>query len=213
MTFIQAYNWEIFITLEVLSWISLMAFGLFRYFLDQKKRSMLFLGIFIGVIGVEALLGWLIYKETGELSTFQMVITIFVVYAITFGIADFKKLDRWMRSKIGKWRGIDLLTAKEKTIILRDKDPKYIARKYRMSSLIHLVIFVGVQVYFWTISLPSMEEVLPYIKDLSWIGTEDVSKTPYANETLYSISMVWGIVFVVDFIYSWSYTLFPSEKG
>src|SRR5699024_10731176 len=81
MSFIETYQWEIFIVLEVISWISLFIFGVLRYFFDKRKLSMYFLILFVTFIGVEALLGWFIYIETGELSTIQLVITIFVIYA------------------------------------------------------------------------------------------------------------------------------------
>lgn len=213
MSFLQTYQWEIIIVIEIISWIALILFGILRYVLDKRRQSIIFLVLFVGLIGFEALVGWLIYRETGELSTIQIVITIFVFYAITFGISDFKKLDRWMRQKIGNWRKIDLLTEKDKGILIRDKDPKYIAKKNRISSFIHLSIFLAVQIGFWMYSVASLEEALTYVKDLSWIGEGDFKTSPYANETLYSISMVWGIVFVVDFIYSWSYTIFPAKKS
>jgi len=212
LNILEMYQWEIFITLEIISVISLLLFGVFRYFFDKKRVSLMFIGLFIGLIMFEALLGWVLYQRTGVISNFQLVIIVFVVYAMTFGIADFKKLDRWMRKKVGSWRGIDLLTEKDKTIMKRDKDPKYIARKYRWSSFFHLVIFVTVQIIFLSYGTSSIDEMLAYLKDLSWVGTEDWTITPYANETIYGISMVWGIVFIADFIYSWSYTIFPSEK-
>src|SRR5690625_2742629 len=104
------YQWEIFIVIEVLSFISLLLFGIIRYFLGRQKLSFQFLFLFLVLLILEALLGIIIYQETGEISTFQIVIAIFVLYACTFGIADFKKLDRWMRLKIGNFRNIDLLT-------------------------------------------------------------------------------------------------------
>ncbi len=48
---------------------------------------------------LEAILAWLLYRETGEISSLQIIITIFVLYAITFGYQDFRKLDRWMKKK------------------------------------------------------------------------------------------------------------------
>lgn len=213
MSFIETYQWEIFITLEVFSWVSLVLFGLLRYLFDQQKRSMIFIVLFVAFIGMEAIFGWLMYLETGEMSTIQLVITVFVLYAVTFGISDFKKLDRWMRKHIGKWREIDLLTDQDKFIMRRNEDPTYIAKKYRRSSMIHAIVFVGVQIGFWMYSLSSFDEALPYVKDLSWIGTDDYTITPYANDTLYGISLIWGIVFIADFLYSWSYTLFPSDKS
>ena len=52
-----------------------------------------------------------------------------MAYAATFGISDFKKLDRWMRKHIGKWRGVELLADKDISIMGKQKDPKYIAKK------------------------------------------------------------------------------------
>src|SRR5699024_2651097 len=82
------------------------------------------------------------YQITGEISTFQIVIGVFVLYALAFGIFDFLKLDRWMRKKIGARRNVELLSEKDYDIIARNKNPKYIAKKYRYTSTIHLIVFV-----------------------------------------------------------------------
>lgn len=212
MEFVLAYQWEIFIVLETLSWVLLLLFGIIRYFFDKQRLSLVFILFFIVFIAAEALVGWLIYQQTGEFSNFQMIITIFVVYAVTFGVSDFKKLDRWMRKHIGKWRGVELLTEKDISIMKNDKDPTFIARKYRRSSIIHSIIFVAVQGILWFYGTGQIQEMIAYVKDLSWIGTEDIAETPYTNETVYGISIVWGIIFIIDFIYSWSYTIFPSKS-
>ncbi|MED4475614.1 hypothetical protein [Oceanobacillus caeni] len=212
MDVILEYQWEVFIGIEVLSLVSLLLFGVVRYVFNKQKRSLSFLFLFVLLLFLEAALAIFIYRETGEFSTFQIVITIFVIYACTFGISDFKKLDRWMRLKIGNWRGTELLTEKDKYVMKKQKDPKYIAKKYRYSSMIHFLLFVIAQLIFLSYSLDSMEQAIPYLTDLSWIGTEYVEETPYSNETLYGISMVWGLVFIVDFMYSWSYTIFPAKQ-
>ncbi|UJL46287.1 hypothetical protein KFZ58_18360 [Virgibacillus sp. NKC19-16] len=213
MDLILTYQWEIFIVAEVLSLAALLLFGVVRYLLNKRRQSLLFLLAFLVLLIFEALLAILIYRETGEISTFQIIITIFVIYACTFGIVDFMKLDRWMRQKIGVWRGVDLLTEKDYRIIKRNKDPKFIAKKYRWSAMVHFVVFVGVQAVFWVHGTDGLDEMLIYVTDLSWIEAGTAAESPYANETIYSISMVWGIVFIVDFIYSWSYTLSPSNSG
>ncbi|MRI66889.1 hypothetical protein GH885_11150 [Gracilibacillus thailandensis] len=177
----------------------------------KRKHSLFFLFLFLFLLILEAGLAFLIYNETGEISTFQIVITIFVIYACTFGINDFKKLDRWMRIKVGKWRGVDLLTEKDKAIMKKQQDPKYIAKINRYSAIAHLLIFVIVQTGFWLYGLGDFTHFSEYITDFSWIGTEDLEKTPYPNETLYRISMLWGLIFIVDFIWSMSYTIFPAK--
>ncbi|ALX48593.1 hypothetical protein [Lentibacillus amyloliquefaciens] len=212
MELLIKYQWEIFITIEVLSVAVLLFFGVIRYLFGKYRLSRLFLFGFLILLGIEAVLAILIYRETGEISTFQIIITVFVLYACTFGIVDFLKLDRWMRKTIGRWRGVELLTDKDYRIMERNKDPKFIAKKYRWSSTAHLVVFAVVQCIFWTNGTDSFEELLRYLTDFSWVESGTAADSPYANETVYGIGMVWGIVFAVDFLYSWSYTLFPSSS-
>lgn len=212
MDILESYQWEIFITLEVASWLCLLLFGVLRYVMDKRRISLGFILSFVVLIGLEGLLALLIYQKTGIISDFQIVILIFVAYAITFGVSDFKKLDRWMRKRIGQWRGKQLLTDKDIYIMKRNKDPQYIAKKYRISSIIHTVIFLTVQTGLWIYGTNNFDEIVEFIQDLSWIGTEDATQTPYPNDVLYGLSLVWGIVFVVDLIYSWSYTFFPSQN-
>lgn len=212
MDLLIQYQWELFILAEVLSIVSILLFGLIRYLFHKRTLSLLFLGLFLVLLILEAVLAFVLYQETGNISTFQIIIIIFIAYACTFGISDFRKLDRWMRLKIGNWRGIELLSEKDKYIMERQKNPKYIAKKNRINSFIHMLIFIIFQAIFWFYSLEEFDQVVSYITDLSWIGTENVTETPYANDIIYGISMIWGLVFMIDFIYSWSYTIFPSKQ-
>lgn len=213
MAFILTYQWNIFITIEVLSLLSLLLFGIFRYFFSKRKFSTFFIAAFLGLLLSEALLGLYVFLETGEISTFLIVIMVFLVYACTFGIVDFIRLDRWMRDKVGKFRGVDLLTEKDRYIMKRNRDPKYLAKKYRITSTIHLIIFVIGQAILWSMGTDSIAEAKSYLTDLSWVETGAYENSPYPNEMLYGVGMIWGIAFVVDFIYSWSYTIFPDKKG
>lgn len=212
MNFIVKYQWEIFITIEILFLLAFLAFGFIRYFLNKRRLSLFFLGGFFSLLIIEATLAFYIYRLTGKISTFQIVIGVFVVYALTFGIFDFLKLDRWMRRKIGTWRHVELLSEKDYEIIARNKDPKYIARKYRYTSTIHLIIFIIAQAGLWYHGTGSVSEMLTYVRDLSWFETGHFEDSPYANEATYSIGMLWMIIFFIDFVWSWSYTLFPSDK-
>ncbi|WP_343034913.1 hypothetical protein [Sporosarcina jiandibaonis] len=122
MQFIVQYQWEIFITIEILSVISLLLFGILRYLLNKQKLSSLAIIAFLVLLLIEASLGILIYQETKKISTFQIIIIIFVIYACTFGIFDFLKLDRWIRKVVGKWRHIELLTEKDYAVLKRRKN-------------------------------------------------------------------------------------------
>jgi len=211
MDWILDYQWGILVALEVVSLLCLLSFGVVRYVFGNQKLSIIFLWLFIGLIGVEALLALFIYRETGEMAAFQLVVIVFVLYACTFGIYDFKKLDRWMRWKVGNWRGVELLTAQDRAIMAKQRDPQYIAKVNRKSAMVHLLVFFVVQAGFWIYGLWSISDIPNYLTDWSWLDAEHVAATPYANETMLQISRIWAIVFVVDFIYSWSYTIFPAK--
>jgi len=212
MDIILEYNWELFISVELLSLGSLILFGTFRYFFNKSRLSFAFIFLFLFLLLIEGMLGLYVYRQTGEVSTFLIVITVFIIYAFTFGIIDFIRLDRWMRKNIGKLRGVNLLREKDYRIMERNKDPKFLAKKYRITSLIHLGIFVIGQAIFWSMGTDSMTEAKDYLTDFSWLE-EGVSKnSPYPNDITYGIGIIWGIAFIADFIYSWSYTLFPSKR-
>jgi len=205
------YQWELFIAAEILSVVMLLLFGLTRYLLNQRKLSTIFISLFLALFIFEAVLALYIYQITGEISTFQITVMLFVLYACTFGIADFKRLDRWMRKTIGKWRGVSLLTEKDMQVMEHLQDPKYIAHKNRISAMIHLVIFVGVQAGLWIYGLGGTAGIADYLTDLTWVEVDDYQQSPYASETAFSMSKLWGLIFIVDFIYSWSYTFFPKK--
>ncbi|MED4587480.1 MULTISPECIES: hypothetical protein [Bacillaceae] len=210
MGLILEYNWELFILIELLSIGALILFGIFRYFFNKPRLSIMFIFLFLFMVILEGLLGLYVYHQTGEISTFQIVITVFIIYAFTFGIFDFIRLDRWMRRKIGTLRGVELLSDKDYKIIERNNNPKYIAKKYRKSSYIHLFIFVTVQAILWIIGTESIAEIKMYLSDFSWIEKGVAKESPYPNDVTFGIGIIWGIVFIADFIYSWSYTLFPK---
>ncbi|MEN0641964.1 hypothetical protein MKY91_02160 [Alkalicoccobacillus gibsonii] len=212
MDLLLEYNWELFIAAEVLSVLALLLFGISRYWFIQGRTSYLFIGLFLLLLVLEALLGLYVYQQTGEISTFLIIITLFVLYACTFGIFDFIRLDRWMRSKIGKLRGVELLTDKDYRMIERTKDPKYKAKKYRLSSTTHLIVFFAGQYLLWSWGTSGLDEMISYASDLSWIEDGDFRNSPYQNDAMFAVGTIWGIVFVADFLYSWSYTLFPSSK-
>lgn len=211
MNIMVPYSWEIFIGLEILSFLALILFGVVRCFFDKTKLSLLFIFAFLFLLTMEGIFAIYIYTETGEIDTVQIVIIIFVLYACTFGIFDFIKLDRWMRQKIGTFRGVELLSEKDYEVINKNKDAKYLAKKYRITSIIHLLVFVAVQAVFWNLGTENLAEMKMYISDFSWIEKGEAEDSPYPNDITFGIGVVWGVVFIIDVIYSWSYTFFPKK--
>lgn len=102
MEFVSTYLWELFIAVEVVFWLSIALFIILGYLLGWKKISIWILPLFIASIIADLFLGWIDYKQTGEFSIFQLIVLIFVVYAITSGYTDFRRLDVWIQQKIAK---------------------------------------------------------------------------------------------------------------
>lgn len=207
--FIIDYQWELFIFAEIISWLSLVLFLLIRYAFRRFSISILFLMSFLVATIFEVVLAIFDYQETGEIATFQIIIFVFILYAFTFGIGDFKKIDRYLKIKIGKWQGKDLLTEKDKHMMKQNKDPAYIARKYRRTWAAHAVIFMVVHLLFWTFNRLPDESFLAFFTQFSWITESEVFREPFVNQ----ISAIWKIIFFVDTIWSWSYTLFPAKPS
>ena len=211
--FIVTHQWGIFIGLEILSFAFLLTFLLVRYAFAKPKLSMWFMVLFILCMVLEAGLAFMIYQETGEISTFQIVIAIFIIYACTFGISDFKKLDRWIKKKIGDWRSVNLLTDEDIRKMELAKDPKVIARRNRRWWYAHAVVFVVGHYLFWLYNGNHNHDLMFYLEDLSWWEEADGVNGPFQSEAIAAISKIWVIIFALDTIISWSYTLFPSKKG
>lgn len=212
MDLIITHHWEIFISLEVLSLVLLLAFLIIRYAFSQQKISRLFLVAFIVCLLLEISLALFMYQKTGEIETFQIVLTLFVIYSLTFGISDFKKLDRYVKQKIGKWRGVNLLTEKDIKEIERSKDPKVIARKNRLWWYTHVALFIVFHYIFWVNVGNTHNNLVDYLVDRSWWSDPGFQSGPFRNEMVSSISKVWTMIFAIDTIVSLSYTFFPSYR-
>lgn len=212
MSFLLDHHWSIFITLEVSSLIFLFLFVFVRYFFTKIRMSFVFLFLFIFAIILEGVLAYIVYQRTGEFTTFQIVIVIFIVYAGTFGISDFKKIDRYMKDKIGKWKGIELLTEKDREIMAYLKDPKVIARRARYWFYAHTIIFFAAIFLFWEYYGNKNYSFYYFIEHREWFDNELAEPQPFTNLLITNVVQIWLIIFVIDSIVNWSYTLFPSEK-
>lgn len=210
MQFLAEHDWIIFISLEIAALIFLLLFMGARYLLSLQKVSKLFLGLFLIMMVLEGMLAFLVYQATGEVSTFQIVIVIFLIYAVTFGVADFKKLDYSARVQIGKWRKVQLVTGEEVERMSKLKHPKVVAKKARNWFYVHTVIFIGAFIYFWQAYGSTEHHWLYFVRNIEWFSDETLPQ-PFTSEMLSQVIRLWIIIYVVDSVINWSYTLFPSK--
>ena len=206
MEMLVNYQWYWFVLLEIISTIGALAFIVVRYKIKHRTLSQLALAIFIVPLLLEAGLALLIYQQTKEITTFHIVIMVFLLYACTFGIADFKKIDRMVRIWLGKRAGEDLLTATEHAQLAREKSPHYIRQKSLRNLVIHSVIFIVAVIYMWiTFGNPD------FSLSLRWVTDSDRVQ-PLTNEVANTVLRVWLIAYSIDSILNLSYILTPITK-
>ncbi|TCP18998.1 hypothetical protein EV207_1686 [Scopulibacillus darangshiensis] len=107
MTFLLMYKWVILICLEVLAWLSTFFMFYARYGLKSNKLFKLgvFLTVLTGVIP-QVTLGIINFASTREVDVFTIVLVIIIIYGLTFGKKEVKKLDKWVQRKfVGKKEG------------------------------------------------------------------------------------------------------------
>lgn len=209
--FVHQHLWELFIAIEIVFWLCIVLFVFLRYVLGLRKMSIWILPFFVASVLADAYLGWIDYKSTGEFSIFQFIIVITVIYAITAGVSDFRRLDAYIQRKVVKWKGEAELEISVKS------PPKYgceHARHERYGWYMHVVMFVVAQIAFFylfgTRDQFSVDEWFAFEFYRTWL--EDEALGAYEDVKLNQVVRAWFIVLIIDGIISLSYTFFPRKE-
>ncbi len=105
MTYILDYKWLILATLEVLAWASTFFMFYARYGL--RSNRLFKLGIFLTVItGIlpQVSMGIINYAATRQIDIYTGVIILLIIYGLTIGKKDVKKVDQWAQKTFSKKR-------------------------------------------------------------------------------------------------------------
>lgn len=117
MGFILEYKWGILAMLEVLAWAATFFMFYARYGL--RSNRLFKLGIFLTVItGVipQVTMGIINYVSTRQIDIYTGVIVLLIIYGLTIGKKDVKKIDLWAKKKFSK-----KTDASEQTIDMKQK--------------------------------------------------------------------------------------------
>jgi hypothetical protein len=89
-------KWILAIGLEAAFWIMLAAFLVLRYRYGMEGVTRLFIvGVVVDTLGLLALGVW-DFASTGSVNAYTLFIAAILLYALTAGKADMKRLDAWM---------------------------------------------------------------------------------------------------------------------
>ncbi|MGX4585156.1 hypothetical protein [Paenibacillus chitinolyticus] len=207
MDFILQYKWAFFIGGEAVFWGSIVCFLLLRYVWNYRKLSKLFILLFLLSDLWMAAIGYLDYRRTGQFETFQLVILIFLAYALFFGRNDLRKLDAFIAGKTAKWRGIP-----EKELPppdLKLTGAAHTRRELRNFS-VHFVLYAAV-----TAVLIVTYEILPAgslpPEPSGPLALRLVLAGIVNHETAASVLKVWSLILAVDAAITLSYVVFPKK--
>ena len=87
---------------ETSFWLLSVVFLVLRYLAGFDRASIVFLVLIVLDNLVILGLGIMDYLLTGEFETYQITIVIVLLYGVTFGKRDFKRLDAYLKRKITK---------------------------------------------------------------------------------------------------------------
>lgn len=210
MDFILENKWQFLIMAEAFFWIFLLTFLTVRYWFNLKKLSIVFFFLFIINDLWIATMGFLDYLKTGNFTSYQVAILIIIVYALTYGKSDFRKLDIFIQKKVAKLKGqpIPELKGPEK---LYGKD---LARQERKHFSLHLLIFAVVHVVlFFVYGLSDQITQTQNIEQLlsEWFSSKE-AHYPFNNASMNNLSRIWTLVLIIDGVTSLSYTFFPKNE-
>jgi hypothetical protein len=96
------YKWLLLLGAETSFWLLSVVFLVLRYWAGFDRASIVFLVLIVLDNLVILGLGIMDYLLTGEFETYQITIVIVLLYGVTFGKRDFKRLDAYLKRKITK---------------------------------------------------------------------------------------------------------------
>ncbi|WP_410984207.1 hypothetical protein [Bacillus cereus] len=198
MSILAEYRWYFLIGAEIVFWVSAIGFFLLRYGLRLRKASFI-MGIVLLLNEVFILtLGVIDYYHTGKFSNFQIITLVILLYALFYGKKDLKKLDIRVQKLVAKWRNEPIPNIEAP---LELTGWAYTKQEIGQWSL-HFILFTVVHIVFFFVY-----GLMPIEQWGDWL-----EKGIVLNEAASRVSQVWGIVFLVDTVITFSYLIFPKKE-
>lgn len=210
MDFILEHKWAFLIAAEIIFWVSVLTFLTLRYWFKLTKLSMVFFAIFIANDLWIATMGFMDYLKTGEFSSYQVVILVFIIYAFTYGKSDFRKLDAFIQRKVAKMRGEEIPAIDQP----RELYGCEFAMKEWKQFLAHLMIYVIVHaVLLFVFGLSKQVGDIQSISQLFSLWFEKKQAAfPFDHSGFNNFSRIWTLVLGIDAVITLSYTIFPKAE-
>ncbi|MBO2535967.1 hypothetical protein [Rummeliibacillus suwonensis] len=209
MEFVLENKWIFLVIAEAVFWICLITFLVLRYWFNLNKLSMLFVAIFIINDLWIAAMAFMDYMNTGKFSSYQIIIMVIIIYAMTFGKSDFKKLDFYIKRKVAQLKG--------ETLTSLNPPKQYYGLEYAILEwkqfLFHFVIFGivhGMLFFIFGIS-KDIGEIASINQLFTLWFDKNNGQIPFDNTSANNFSRIWLLVLTIDFVITLSYSIFPKK--
>jgi hypothetical protein len=97
-------KWILLIALEALAWVFTLGFVVLRYWFRRERASIAALVAMIVDTFAIFVLGTVDWIQSGELSVYQIAVAALLVYALTIGREDARRVDRWLGARVSRLR-------------------------------------------------------------------------------------------------------------
>lgn len=205
--FILQYKWVFLILGEVIFWVSLLGFFIVRYAFGLEKLSKYFIFLWLASDAWLLVLGIMDYRDTGTFDTFQVIIVLFLLYALTFGRNDMRKLDQWMKRNIRKWKGEPPVEEeKEKKLYGLDYAVKQ-GKEFALHALMYTAVLVVLSFFSdfrspnELLKLNDFGDILGYLIEKGW----------FTDPTIGKITGIWTLILIIDAVITVTYFIFPKK--
>jgi hypothetical protein len=210
MDFILEHKWIFLIIAEVFFWVFMLSFLVLRYWYNLKKLSIAFFLLFIINDLWIATMGFFDYLKTGNFTSYQIVILVIIVYALTYGKTDFKRLDVFIQKKVAKWKGEPIpdlsgpveLYGKARAL----QEIKHFTIHLLIFGIVHLIMFF---MFGLSSELAETNGLTNFFSE--WFSGKQ-ALVPFNNSQMNNFSRIWSIVLLIDGVTSLSYSLFPKNE-
>lgn len=202
METIYDLKWGLFLGAEILFWLLIVIFLVTRYWFELERISQWCI-VFVILSNVfQAFLAGVDIYYKGEVSIFQIVIIIFIFYAVTYGSKDFQKLDRFIRKKVSTYKNkrTDARQISGGFSSPSNEEVRAYVKQRKVLFQMNLVAFIILH-FIWTfIFANEMLQTMSLIENVyywyEWAHHPLLGI--YSIPTLNLVSYIWGIVLLFD---------------
>ncbi|GFN32981.1 hypothetical protein [Paenibacillus xylaniclasticus] len=204
LDFITDYRWYFLLIAEGVFWITLLTAIVLKYWFDQSKAAFFTFVItlvnelwilFLGIVDV---------NQMSQLSGFQIIIVIILLYTLFFGKHQLKRVDRFLSRMVARIKKMPPPVHKDAVKYGKDKA----IEEFKQFGL-HVIMFLTAHAIFYAFLYFGNRDQFPALfgQWIPWLREQF-----QLNEALVQMNKIWSALLLLDAVISISYLIFPKKS-